>query len=289
MAFKPRRGESTEHVPHSAPIPKPRRPRRHAALWLACILLAIPLEFPIAWACARIGSRNSPPWDYVSLFRPVSIDSDTERLQLGSISHFGVKIVSVEAIPMYTNSSSEPMPSSFIGAELFSQVQPGSPRVIAACSPWQPEQLHPALLDSSAWPKRTGVYSRPNLIHTEPLAFRIASGWPMLCVEGRIEYTSPRTYDYIGILTSPRFLPPPTAETGYLCYLPRWPGLLIDSLINGTILTLVVLAIGTLGRKLIAHNRRRRNLCPTCAYDLRHTAADQPCPECGTPRPHIRT
>ena len=30
--------------------------------------------------------------------------------------------------------------------------------------------------------------------------------------------------------------------------------------------------------------RRRRNQCPTCAYDLRGLPTQSPCPECGTPR-----
>jgi hypothetical protein len=251
----------------------PRPARRTTALLIACTLIAGVLQLPIAWSCARLGAATTPPWSHAFVTRPASIESDTEIILLGRISHMGVCAVSAEAWP--------PTPLNSVGAHTE---QPGSPVVTEMCAPWQPDQLHPALLDSSAWPTHTGVYSRPNLIHSEPLAFRVASGWPFLCVEGRIEYTSSREYTYIGILTDPRFLPPPTSETAYLCYLPRWPALIANSLIHGALLaTLAILGAATV-RGLVARSRRKRGRCTICAYDLSHSAPQHPCPECGTRR-----
>ncbi|MBX3405156.1 MAG: hypothetical protein KF869_00205 [Phycisphaeraceae bacterium] len=58
---------------------------------------------------------------------------------------------------------------------------------------------------------------------------------------------------------------------------PAWPGLLGNTFIFAAAWLLVLLAVPMLVRA----RRRRRGLCPACAYDLRATPAGSPCPECG--------
>jgi hypothetical protein len=58
---------------------------------------------------------------------------------------------------------------------------------------------------------------------------------------------------------------------------PAWPGLLASTLIYAAAWASLLIIIPLLLRA----SRRRRGLCPACAYDLRATPAGSPCPECG--------
>jgi hypothetical protein len=58
---------------------------------------------------------------------------------------------------------------------------------------------------------------------------------------------------------------------------PAWPGLIASTLICAAAWASLLILIPM----LIRANRRRRGLCPACAYDLRATPAGSPCPECG--------
>jgi hypothetical protein len=160
--------------------------------------------------------------------------------------------------------------------------RPNSPEVIAASEPWLPADLHPALTDLAAWPTRTGVYSRPNMSYHVPLIERHASGWPFLCVEGRILFDAPNgKFTFTGIYFNPRLAPPATSTLGQLCYQPRWPAYLANTAIHATLLTALLLILNFTIKSLRARHRQKRNRCPTCNYDLRATPTHQPCPECG--------
>jgi hypothetical protein len=65
-----------------------------------------------------------------------------------------------------------------------------------------------------------------------------------------------------------------------LAVYPVWPGLLADTAMFGAAWWCVLFLRGTVARAL----RRRRGACLRCGYDLRATAASQPCPECGDVR-----
>ena len=56
---------------------------------------------------------------------------------------------------------------------------------------------------------------------------------------------------------------------------PIWPGFAENTLFYATLLVLIPVSFAL--RRLI---RRRRGLCATCGYDLRH-AEHEACPECG--------
>lgn len=58
---------------------------------------------------------------------------------------------------------------------------------------------------------------------------------------------------------------------------PVWPGLVGSTLLHAALWYLALGLPGTLRRWV----RRRRGLCPDCAYDLRGTSREPRCPECG--------
>jgi len=64
---------------------------------------------------------------------------------------------------------------------------------------------------------------------------------------------------------------------------PVWPGFAINTIFYAAILWLMFFAPGTIRRTI----RRRRGLCPACAYDLRGSASSQNCPECGAALPRV--
>jgi hypothetical protein len=78
--------------------------------------------------------------------------------------------------------------------------------------------------------------------------------------------------------TSVWYAPPPSPTA--LPYRPVWPGLILDTLFFAS-LWAALLYIPRAARRSL---RRRRGLCPACAYDLRATPASSPCPECGQTR-----
>ncbi len=63
-------------------------------------------------------------------------------------------------------------------------------------------------------------------------------------------------------------------------YRPYWPGLLANTLFYGVILWLFWFTPGAIKRTL----RRRRGLCPKCAYPV---GPSELCTECGTARPRV--
>lgn len=79
------------------------------------------------------------------------------------------------------------------------------------------------------------------------------------------------------LLTSPT--PTTAAEIRALPYLPIWKGLTINTAFYATLWASAWAAFRTT-RLLL---RRRRGLCPTCAYDLKHNLPPG-CPECGWKR-----
>lgn len=104
-----------------------------------------------------------------------------------------------------------------------------------------------------------------------------AYGWPFRCAMTWIEGDDAPRIRY-----GARTAPPPTGRAmltidaldGVLPLAPIWPGLMADAVAFGS----VWLALLTIPPCLRASRRRRKGLCPSCAYDTRGGAA---CPECG--------
>lgn len=105
-----------------------------------------------------------------------------------------------------------------------------------------------------------------------------AYGLPFRCLRGVMHAGDDRT-DF-------RVLKGWTANMGEI-WLPRrflWLALIANTLTLAAAWWLLLVAPGMSRRAL----RRRRGLCPTCAYDLRVTPAGSPCPECGSTSMHSR-
>ena len=111
-------------------------------------------------------------------------------------------------------------------------------------------------------------------------------GLPLLCLSGEIWFHSRDWAKKHG--KSLAISKPPDEyacvwELGesFLPFRPIWPGFAINTIFYAAILWVVWFGPGAFRRTV----RRKRGLCPACAYDLRgrgRGAASQICPECGT-------
>ena len=109
-----------------------------------------------------------------------------------------------------------------------------------------------------------------------------AAGWPFLCMSStRIQpegAPSPYIRGAAPVLSASAYRTHASdPDRGALPLIPIWPGLLANTAIFAVPWLLLALTIPAARRSL----RRRRGLCPRCAYDLRATPAASPCPECG--------
>jgi hypothetical protein len=142
--------------------------------------------------------------------------------------------------------------------------------------------------DPSAWRRE---------LHREPMSMRLRRhvvyddraaftyfwadewGWPVRCLWCWQAYQLPvdgkgRTVWGGGIRLS-KF----AGHEPSLPYFPILFGVIADPLFYFT----AFVGLDAARRRFLAIRRRRRNLCPKCAYDLRATPPGSPCPECGQP------
>jgi hypothetical protein len=108
-----------------------------------------------------------------------------------------------------------------------------------------------------------------------------ASGWPCLCMSSRrtqkADASQPEVHGALPVLAASSYTTFSTdPDRGALPLIPIWPGFLANTALYAIPWTLL-LGFGPARRSL----RRRRGLCPACAYDLRATPPGAPCPECG--------
>jgi hypothetical protein len=164
------------------------------------------------------------------------------------------------------------------------------PWIIARLIRWGPK--------SSPWPE-PGFQDMRGYIVTR--------GWPFRCFW--------HEYDFSQLPPTPRFVPgsrmtPPTLAGAFelpeplsvrrplnrpgtwpigIPYRPLWTGLAFNILVLTVAWWIVLVVPFALRDAVLGALRRRRGLCPACAYDLRATPASSPCPECGyiskLPRP----
>ncbi len=107
-------------------------------------------------------------------------------------------------------------------------------------------------------------------------------GWPFICmwyqVLGQDQGMTVVGADLRGgLLISGQPATVGTSRSRIIPLYPAWLGLLGNTLAFSAAWAALLITIPLLLRTL----RRRRGLCPACAYDLRATPAGSPCPECG--------
>lgn len=104
----------------------------------------------------------------------------------------------------------------------------------------------------------------------------LAQGWPFRCVRGVNDPMSGTNDGLIPVSQQPNII-----GHRVLAYHPIWPGLISNTLIYGSI-WLIILTLFAIAKR---SRRKRKGLCPKCAYDLQGTTA---CPECGHNMPNAQ-
>ncbi len=112
-----------------------------------------------------------------------------------------------------------------------------------------------------------------------------AAGWPMLCLRSISHASSSdaalRWSWLIPIRPAGAYTNIRDPAMGSIPLLPEPVGFTVNTAAFGSIWFLIFM-IPTMARRSI---RRRRGLCPRCAYDLKGLAPGSPCPECGGDAP----
>jgi hypothetical protein len=171
---------------------------------------------------------------------------------------------------------SSPQPTPFtIDEALDAVTRPG----IVPVAMMTPAAAKPVLAAGMVWPSwAQRAPPTPGPIVNLSVA---ASGWPMLSL-GATSWVNqiPLGREVRGGL---RFKSSPPWTNGVLPLTPLWPGSLVDVSLYSALWWCLITGLVLARIRL----RRRRGLCPACAYDLRHDHASG-CPECGwgrTPGP----
>jgi hypothetical protein len=150
---------------------------------------------------------------------------------------------------------------SFEGMLLPSYLHCDPPGSLPAWSRlWRPE----------SWPHEVNM---GGYIQSE-MAMEVGAGWPLPSIT--MDWDSAHRNEYRGGKVLPS---PPGIRMRFLAWRPLARGLAVDTLFYAAALA------GLVGgaRLVVRARRRRRGVCPACAYDLRGLAADGVCPECGRP------
>jgi hypothetical protein len=108
-----------------------------------------------------------------------------------------------------------------------------------------------------------------------------STGWPLYGLQGHFEWDGRRSDGnegrYYGALMVPEWAKPKQGVrrlVEFVPFVPIWPGFAINTIFYAAILWVLFTAPGSVRRRL----RRRRGLCPACAYPVGESAI---CTECG--------
>ena len=138
--------------------------------------------------------------------------------------------------------------------------------------------------DATAFGRCTSAYSpqkAPRLMnfYTADFAYRTVVGWPQKCFDGWTTFPGggwpPQSqFREVRALRVSNSFPPFYPDI--IPFAPLWPGCAINTIYYAAILWVIFFTPGKLRRSL----RRRRGLCPACAYPV---GTSPICTECGKP------
>jgi hypothetical protein len=235
---------------------------RHFIRILILLTLGACLSILIALLASAFGTRKdvfARPADrsfLIARARDPSRGEGEGHLQVSTSLRWGKQSWSVVAYPQ--------------SQELTGRVTLGDPDALLPS--WSRPHLAPWLDGTLPWPA-PGV---------DELRRVSAAGWPLLCLYSRQPVSSGGQwvpYERQYGVHLPFGLTPETASVTPLPTLIIPRGFILNTLFYALILYLLTLRFVDARRAL-----RRRGLCPACAYDLRATPAENPCPECGSIR-----
>ena len=232
------------HTKHLGAVPP-------ALAVLVCIFLGLTTSIAIAWAFAWTMDHRGP----ITVATRVRVPADGEgtgRVVFHASTWIGTAVYTcflykADLTPQVTNDAKPE-------------------RIVAR---WARPHILP---EQVGWPAEVPS----NKLTQQRVTFIVGHGWPFICVWSMLTAApTPST----GLMT-PRVegsieLPNRTFE-GALPYRPVWFGLLLNTLLYGSIFW----AIGLGWRLYRLARRRRRGRCLACNYDLRGLA-EPVCPECG--------
>lgn len=231
---------------------------------LVAFILAMPAQLLLAWSIAYFCSPSSHGETSRVVSAPPGSTSNVGRVRIENNSQFGIRWVTITAW------SGAYQAQTFRSDEepLFDE-EPTWPFPVT--------RVFPALRDTSRWPRSappTPGFLAGTLGHTPCAAFAI--GWPFLSAVGYSEQDYSRNSGVI-LLREPTFRRLTYLGTVPLCYIPRWQGLLGNTLVYGTL----IFTLWALLKRVRARLRSQQRRCHHCRYDLHATPTNLPCPECG--------
>lgn len=150
-------------------------------------------------------------------------------------------------------------------------------------------ELHPAdiPLDAYVW---SSILNNHTIQDYQPL--EEARGWPWLCFKWqRIQGTHQNcwvvkggTYRdlaiYSPVVGSHKIIAFPPVPTHIVPLQPIWAGLILNTIVYGTLWVALVCGTARCVRLAMSSARRSKGRCPNCGYHLRGATSTR-CPECG--------
>ncbi len=242
--------------------------RPHTRRLAACLLGALVLQLPLAWAIVYF---NSPSWQgetSVILIKPEGNTSNVDRVRIENDTHFGVRWVTITgwSVAYQANVCRSDEEQWFANEPMW---------------PFPDSELFPGRLDASKWPASVpAVGAYPTGHYGQSLVEAYAIGWPFLSATGRADRdcaTNNWTTRGAVLVPEPKFRKWTLLGTVPLCYTPRWQGIAANTFVLG----LPLWAAWTTLAWARLRRMRRRGLCGQCGYDLRGLPTGATCPECG--------
>lgn len=228
--------------------------------------IAALLQLPIAWTWAYLHEPDGYYENSLYVDSPQSTNVPPDRLSIVNNHYTGVRWITV--------ARNIPHPD----LRPACRSNPGEPYDSNPVHPLAINDVFSGIADAAAWPQLPPGITPPGNIQFVQVEVQ---GLPFPCAYGRVIAPPGSTRLSMEGVYWFRFrdwkATPRRGDGLVLPLFPIWRGYILNTLVWGLPLFALTFIPPALRRSL----RRRRGLCPACAYDLRATPAGSPCPECG--------